>query len=102
MIRPTVIVRALACLVPVVTVLAGCSRETSVVCSRQTQYLEAEDAGPLRIPDGLSVPDEIEALRIPSGAIGENPDDEAELAADGEPSPTCLELSPAFSRESDA
>lgn len=71
-----------------VATLSACSRETVVRCSRDTAYLEARNAGQLRIPDDLSIPDEVEALRIPGSAGGP---DEPE-----EPATECLDQSPAF------
>jgi uncharacterized lipoprotein len=83
---------ALISLAPVLLALAGCSREKSVICSRNDAYLAAVEDGPLRVPDGLSVPDEVEALRIPGSASAAS-QASAQAATDS----SCLELSPAFS-----
>lgn len=79
------------CLAPALLALAGCSRDNTLICSRGTAYLEATEAGQLRIPDSFDVPDEVEALRIPGLPPGETP--QTEQAQQSE----CLEYSPAFS-----
>lgn len=72
-------------------VLAGaCSRDEAVRCSAGTRYLSAESAGLLRVPEGLTVPEQAEALNIPA----QTPPREAV-----EDSAACLEYSPAFSAE---
>jgi len=83
---------ALISLMPVLLALAGCSREKSVICSRNDAYLAAAEDGPLRVPDGLSVPDEVEALRIPGSATAPS-----QVAEQSGANSNCLELSPAFS-----
>lgn len=80
-------------LTPVMLALVGCSRDQSLVCSQNVAYLEAREEGPLRVPDGLTVPDEVEALRIPGRPGAGEGTSPAETAADS----NCLELSPAFS-----
>lgn len=78
----------LAMLAAALVAMAGCSREKMLVCSRSTNYLSAGSAGPIRVPDDLSVPDETEGLRIPEPLSGESA---AVDNTDG-----CLEQSPAF------
>ena len=65
----------------------ACSRDKEVRCSGQTLYLGAETIGQLRIPDDLTVPDETEAMRVPSTQGDALP---MELPTE------CLEYSPAF------
>jgi uncharacterized lipoprotein len=72
-----------------ILVLGACSRETELLCGRDSKYREALSTGTLRIPDDLSVPDESDSLRIP----GAPPSVSASADAD----PVCLEESPAFS-----
>ena len=56
-------------------------------CSGQTLYLDAETIAQLRIPDDLTVPDETEAMRVPSA--------QGDIAPVDIPT-ECLEYSPAF------
>lgn len=74
--------------------LGACSREKSLKCASGADYVEAETAGRLRIPDDLSVPDETDSLRIPSPA----PPPEDAVDEDASRGQTCLEESPAFSK----
>jgi uncharacterized lipoprotein len=63
---------------------ACANRETVVRCIEDTSYQRAYTTPALRVPDDLDVPDETDALRIPSGELGA-------------PAPqSCLELSPGF------
>ena len=71
----------------VIVALGACSRDKANRCSDYTVYLEAGTIGQLRIPDDLSVPDELEALRIP--AVPEDPSEDDQATE-------CLEHSPAF------
>jgi uncharacterized lipoprotein len=84
---------ALRATIPVVTLAliasAGCSGEKTMICNRDTAYLEAGTVDPLRIPDDLQVPDESGALRIPEAVSSGVPDEER--------AGSCLEASPAFS-----
>jgi len=61
MIRPALI------LVAVVLVAAGCRGDYGLRCENPERYVGAGEIPPVRVPDDLSVPDETEALRIPSG-----------------------------------
>jgi uncharacterized lipoprotein len=67
--------------------LGACSRGETVNCPGGTQYLAAESADALRIPDDLSVPEETDALRIPGPTPPPEPEEEVE----------CLQFSPAYS-----
>lgn len=81
-------------IVVALAVLTGaCSRDEAVRCSAGTQYLSAESAGLLRVPDDLTVPDQSEALSIP----GQTPPREAD-----EDLSDCLEYSPAYSATEEA
>jgi uncharacterized lipoprotein len=71
-----------------VAVLGGaCSRSKEVSCSAGTAYLSAESAGLLRVPEGLTVPEQSEALNVPA------PTPPREVSED---SRACLEYSPAY------
>jgi len=65
----------------------ACSRGETVDCPGGTEYLAAESADALRIPDDLSVPEETDALRIPGPTPPPEPEEEVE----------CLQFSPAYS-----
>jgi uncharacterized lipoprotein len=52
--------------------LAGCSRELTTICAGEGDYLGATTAAPIRVPEGLTVPDESEALRVPDGPAAPN------------------------------
>jgi uncharacterized lipoprotein len=71
---------------PLAIGLAACSREQSLICGRDSLYLDAETVRPLQIPDDLSLPDASDSLRIPQAGIAEEA-----VEPDG-----CLEHSPAF------
>jgi len=68
--------------------MGACSRDKAVKCSAGTAYLSADSASLLRVPDGLTVPDQSEALNIPA------PTPPRERDAN---SSACLEYSPAYS-----
>ena len=76
--------------VAVAVVTGACSRDDAVRCSAGTRYLSAESAGLLRVPEGLTVPEQSEALSIPAQT---SPRDVVEDSA------TCLEWSPAYSAQ---
>jgi uncharacterized lipoprotein len=79
-------------IVAVAVVACACSRNKAVKCNAGTVYLSAESAGLLQVPDGLTVPDQSEALNIPAPTPPRETD---------ENSPACLEYSPAYSAEED-
>ena len=45
--------------------LSGCSRDRSLGCEDVSRYATADSIPPVRVPDGLSPPDESESLRLP-------------------------------------
>jgi uncharacterized lipoprotein len=75
-------------IVAVTVLTVGCSRDKTLNCGSGTAYLEAESAGLLRVPEGLTAPDQTEALNIPGPAPSRETDEDT---------PACLEYSPAFS-----
>jgi len=83
---------ALATIAAGALVVAGCSREESLACGEDARYLQSRTVPPLRVPDDLTVPDEIEALRIPDAP----PPDRAP------PEGECLETPPDFFGEQGA
>lgn len=77
----------LAAAVIVLGSLAACSRDDQILCDDTARYSTADSIPPVRIPDGLSPPDESDSLRLPPP-----PPDTARRSA-GEP---CLEQPPPF------
>lgn len=71
--------------------LAGCFGGDGVSCEDPKVYATSRSAPPVRVPEGLSVPDESAALQIPSG-------EPLAVPAEGEPMP-CLEEPPDFFEE---
>jgi uncharacterized lipoprotein len=70
-----------------VSVLGGCSRDHTLTCEAAQRYARASSAPPVRIPDGLTAPDESDSLRVP-------PESVVPSRSDDQP---CLEAPPAFS-----
>lgn len=65
MIRP-VVTLALGALA-VAAALSGCSSREGFACINQAQYANAGSIPPLQVPEGLTPPDQTNALRIPPG-----------------------------------
>ncbi len=56
--------------------LCGCSREQSLNCESSERYAGARSVPPVRVPEGLTVPNESDSLRLPpepvvQGSAGE-------------------------------
>lgn len=73
-----------------VVLLGACSGGSELVCERHVQYQQAGTTDPLRIPDGLAVPDQSQSLNIPA-VLPMSAEDRAAIEAGN-----CLEFSPAF------
>ncbi len=72
--------------------VAGCGRDALLRCENPEMYRGSGERAPIQIPDDLSVPNESDALRIPSGerlAVVEDEDDESVAVP-------CLELPPDY------
>jgi uncharacterized lipoprotein len=67
--------------------IAGCFGNRGLGCEDPARYASSETAAPVRVPEGLSVPDESQALQIPSG-------EPLDVPAEGESN--CLERPPGF------
>ena len=74
------------CLIVGLAAIAGCSRQDAVPCLPESRYSTARSAPPVQIPDDLSPPNEVDALRLPPETVVAAP-----LVA-GE----CLEAPPSF------
>ena len=72
--------------------LGACSGEAALRCEDAEYYHASRSVPPVRVPDGLTVPDESQALEIPPG--------ESLPVRDEEDPPGCLELPPDFFDES--
>lgn len=72
------------------TSLSGCSRDDELRCEDVSRYSTADSIPPVRVPDGLSPPDESESLRLPPPPV------EME-----ERSTPCLESPPRFFEDRD-
>ncbi len=70
----------------VATVLAGCSGDRELTCAAAERYARAGSAPPVRIPDGLTPPDESDSLRVPTESV----------APERSASERCLEVPPDF------
>lgn len=68
--------------------VAACSRERGLRCESDERYRTSVSIPPLQIPEGLTVPDETEALRIP--------DPRLDQVAEPDPDLPCLESPPDF------
>lgn len=89
-----------------VAALAACAGESSVRCEGRDAYMNSTSAPPVRVPEGLSVPSEDDALRVPPtsrvtprGAEGSGQDGgDGEDAGDGDADATapCLEQPPEY------
>ena len=87
-----------------VVLASACSRNAGLRCENPERYSDAIEVAPLRIPDDLDPPSEIEALRVPqtgatpvtrdSGGEGMSPDQSGE----GDAAP-CTEAPPDFFQE---
>lgn len=53
----------------VATVLAGCSGDRELTCQAAERYAQAGTAPPVRIPDGLTPPDDTDSLRVPPESV---------------------------------
>lgn len=73
--------------------MSGCFGESTMRCEDVLRYATSQSIAPLQVPDGLSVPDESESLRIPSGEPLEVPDPETVTE--------CLEGPPDFFDEAE-
>jgi uncharacterized lipoprotein len=72
---------------------AGCFGNREVACENPSRYATSRTVAPVRVPSGLTVPDESQALDIPSGQP---------LVVPGEDEPgSCLERPPDFFDEDD-
>lgn len=69
--------------------LAACSGEDGLRCADEGEYRSSASAPPVRVPADLSVPEESDALQIPSGDPASESESESE--ADG-----CLERPPDY------
>ncbi len=69
----------------VAAALAGCSGDNELRCETPDRYAGARSVPPVRVPDGLTVPDETNSLRLPPQPTG------ADSAA-----ARCLEAPPDF------
>ncbi len=67
--------------------VAACSRDDQILCEDASRYSTADSIPPVRIPDGLTPPDESDSLRLPPP-----PADSARQSATG----ACLESPPPF------
>lgn len=76
----------LVAVVLAVCVIAGCGRRGEVRCEDPSRYSTSDSIPPVRVPEGLSFPDDSESLVIPPGARS------ARSGAEGE----CLEAPPDF------
>lgn len=52
-------------LIAVAATLGACSRGEGLRCADDRNYAASRTAPPVRVPDGLTVPDESDALTIP-------------------------------------
>ena len=66
-------------------------------CEDPQLYGRSDSAPPVRVPEGMSIPDESQALQIPAGERLQLPDDE-EDDEEAPPNP-CLEAPPDFFEE---
>jgi uncharacterized lipoprotein len=71
--------------------ISACSGEGSLRCEDSSFYATSSTVPPVRVPDGLSVPDESQALQIPPG-------DPLPVTGEDAP-PSCLEQPPDFFEE---
>jgi uncharacterized lipoprotein len=65
--------------------LCGCSREQSLNCESSERYASARSVPPVRVPEGLTVPNETDSLRLPP-----------EPVVQGNTAEGCLESPPDF------
>ena len=71
----------------VATMLAtGCSRDEGLRCESNERYASSRTMPPLQVPEGLTVPDETDVLRIPD--VSEPEPDDGDLG--------CIESPPPF------
>ncbi len=74
------------------TLLSGCGLfGGGLSCEEPARYGTSGSAPPVRVPDDMTVPDESQALQIPSG-------EPLEIPGEDEPNP-CLEVPPDFFEE---
>ena len=74
--------------------MAGCfGGGGSLKCEDPKLYAGSVDVPPMRVPDGLDVPDETQSLQIPPG--------EALVVQDPETMTECLESPPDFFEDED-
>ena len=62
----------MAALLAAAATLAGCSRQLTSICTAEGDYLGAGTAEPIRVPEGLTVPDQSEALRVPDVPVAQS------------------------------
>ncbi len=72
-------------------ICAGCFGGNSLNCEDPAFYGTSTSAPPVRVPEGLDVPDETAALQIPPG--------EAYVLVDAETMTECIEMPPSFFEE---
>lgn len=72
--KKSAISAALATSTSLVLLLSGCSGERTLKCAEVGRYVVSQSTAPVRVPEGLNVPSETEALRIPSGEPLQIPD----------------------------
>jgi hypothetical protein len=70
------------------TFLVGCHRSNTSGCEDTRRYAKAASASPVQIPDDLTPPSEVDALRLPPV-----------VANNRAPTQPCLEDPPAFSEQ---
>jgi hypothetical protein len=68
--------------------LSGCFGGGKLNCEDQTRYGYSDSSPPIRVPEGLDVPNEEESLQIPPG--------ERLIVQDPETLTECLETPPSF------
>ena len=73
--------------------ITGCFGRDKLRCEDPTIYSSSTSVAPVRVPDGLDVPDESEALQIPPG--------ETRVVRDADVLTECLETPPDFFEEDD-
>jgi uncharacterized lipoprotein len=71
--------------------IAGCFGRDSLNCADPSIYSSSTSVAPVRVPDGLDVPDESDALQIPPG--------ETRIVVDADALTECLESPPDFFEE---
>lgn len=86
--------------------LAACAGESGVRCEGRDAYRDSTSAPPVRVPEGLSVPSEDDALRVPppsrvtprdaAGSGRDGGEAQNDGGADAQASAQCLERPPEY------